>query len=103
MPTTRPEPMAFEETRATLSTLHQLGSSIRLSFESATQEALPEEMGLLLLRLALAEVLKRAAEEEARESAQDEWIIGVRRWACLASASASCDDADAGQAAPSGA
>ncbi len=97
MPMTRPEPVALEEAQATLSVLQQLGGSLRLSFEAVTQESLPEEMGLLLLRLALAEVLKRAAEEEAREagpdSAAQEWIIGLSRWASASSANESWDGA----------
>jgi hypothetical protein len=87
--------MALEEARATLSVLQELGSSLRLSFEAATRESLPEEMGLLLLRLALAEVLKRAAEEEACEAgpecAAEEWVVGLRRWASAVSSRASVD------------
>lgn len=94
MPTTGPEPLTLEEARSTLAILHQLGASIRLSLEAATQESLPEEMGLLLLRLALAEVLERAAEEEAREAEPpgEEWVVGLRRWAAI-SARAAWDDA----------
>ncbi|WP_363350807.1 hypothetical protein [Methylocystis echinoides] len=73
-----------DEARATLATMQQLGASMRLSLEAVTYESLPDEIGLLLLRLALAELLKRAAEEEAREgnpqSGPEEWI-GLERWA----------------------
>ncbi len=92
MPMTRPEPMALEEARAMLSILQQLGSALRGSFEATTEEPLPQEMGLLLLRLAFAEVVKRAAAEEAREAgaarADEEWVVGLSRWASVVSGAA---------------
>jgi hypothetical protein len=63
--------------------LRELGSSIKFSLRSTTHEALPAEIGLLLLRLALAEVLKKAAEDEARESGLEsfpnEWFRALRQ------------------------
>lgn len=62
---------APEETHAELHIMQELGRSIRLSLEGVTSEGRPREMGLLLLRLAMAEVLSKAADEEARESGRE--------------------------------
>jgi hypothetical protein len=51
--------------------LHALGSSMKRSLENTITQQLPAEIGLLLLRLALVEVLKNAAEEEARETSPE--------------------------------
>jgi hypothetical protein len=63
--------------------LEKLSSSVRLSFASTSDEALPIEMGLLLMRLALLELLKKAAEDEAREpgppTCSDELIAALKR------------------------
>ncbi len=42
----------------------EVGIALRLSFEAVTSDPLPERMALLLLRLALAESLGLAAEED---------------------------------------
>ncbi len=81
MPATREDCFSLEETKAMLSMLDELGRTLRGSFDSLAEEALPEEMGLLLLRLALAEVLKRAAEEEARELAMEALSVRLERFA----------------------
>jgi hypothetical protein len=45
----------------------EVGVALRLSFEAVTREPVPERMALLLLRLALAESLRLAAEEDEAE------------------------------------
>jgi hypothetical protein len=45
----------------------EVGMALRLSFEAVIREPLPEQMVLLLLRLALAESLGLAAEEDQAE------------------------------------
>jgi hypothetical protein len=62
--------------------LENLGVAICLSFEVTLDGALPDEMGLLLMRLALAEVLKDAADQEAQaepESSPKEWANPFQR------------------------
>jgi hypothetical protein len=57
--------------------LQDLGAAIRLSFEARLDDPLPAEMGLLLMRLALVEVLKDATEQEAKaepESLPEGWV-----------------------------
>ncbi|MBM3562814.1 MAG: hypothetical protein FJX48_06600 [Alphaproteobacteria bacterium] len=53
--------------RVSLVIQREVGMALRLSFEAATREPLPERMALLLLRLALAESLGIAAEEDEAE------------------------------------
>lgn len=53
--------------RVSLVIQREVGMALRLSFEAATREPLPERMALLLLRLALAESLGLAAEEDEAE------------------------------------
>ncbi len=88
MATSRSQPPIWEDEGTPVSILDDLGNCLRLSLEAASHEALPEEMGLLLLRLALAEVLKGVAAEEARaagdRSLSDEWMIHVDGWSSLA-------------------
>jgi hypothetical protein len=45
----------------------EVGVALRLSFVAVTREPVPERMALLLLRLALAESLRLAAEEDEAE------------------------------------
>lgn len=45
----------------------EIGLALRLSFEATTRQPLPEQMALLLLRLALAEALGIKVEEDNRE------------------------------------
>jgi len=47
----------------------EVGIALRLSFEAVTREPVPEQMAMLLLRLALAESLRLAAEEDQAEGA----------------------------------
>ncbi|MFO1123870.1 MAG: hypothetical protein U1E25_00310 [Methylocystis sp.] len=53
--------------RVSLVIQREVGMALRLSFEAATREPLPERMALLLLRLALAETLGLAPEEDEAE------------------------------------
>ncbi len=55
-----------EDARDALLLLDHLGAAIRLSLEATLDEPMPTEMGLLLMRLALLEVLKDAAGQEAK-------------------------------------
>ncbi|WP_424362917.1 hypothetical protein [Methylocystis parvus] len=50
----------------------ELQIAIRLSFEAVTEEPLPREMALLLLRLALAELMRSAGGRETFQSAHRE-------------------------------
>jgi hypothetical protein len=43
----------------------ELQIAIRLSFEAVTEEPLPRDMALLLLRLALAELVRSSGRQEA--------------------------------------
>lgn len=47
----------------------ELGSALRQSFGSAADEPVPSTMALLLVRLAFAEVVRTAAENELGERA----------------------------------
>ena len=49
--------------------LQELGYSIQLSLAAVTSEPLPKEIGLLLLKVALAELAQIVLEEEAYETA----------------------------------
>ena len=42
----------------------EVGMALRLSFKAATREPLPQQIALLLLRLALAESLQAAVEQD---------------------------------------
>jgi hypothetical protein len=53
-----------DDDRDSLVIQRQVGVALRLSFEAATREPLPEQMAMLLLRLALAESLNAAVEED---------------------------------------
>lgn len=54
----------------------ELQLAIRLSFEAVTQEPLPREIALLLLRLALAELLRSGGEhEEAGEPIYEAYVL----------------------------
>ncbi|MBI1980492.1 MAG: hypothetical protein HYS63_02810 [Methylocystis sp.] len=53
-----------DDSQASLAVQREVGIALRLSFEAVTREPLPERMALLLLRLALAESLGLAAEED---------------------------------------
>jgi hypothetical protein len=46
----------------------EVGRALRLSFESVTREPLSEQIVLLLLRMALAEALRVAVEEDERQN-----------------------------------
>ena len=54
----------IKDERPSLMMQREVGIALRLSFEAVTREPLPEQMVLLLLRLALAESLGLAAEDE---------------------------------------
>ncbi|WP_457798268.1 hypothetical protein [Methylocystis sp. S23] len=54
----------------------EVGMAVRLSIEAVTREPLPEQMALLLLRLALAESLHVALAKELDEEAQS----ALSRW-----------------------
>jgi hypothetical protein len=47
--------IAFDEARDQLLIQRELGRALRISYETATREPLSKAMGLLLMRLALAE------------------------------------------------
>lgn len=53
-----------DDDRVSLVVQREVGIALRLSFEAVTCEPLPERMALLLLRLALAESLGLAAEDD---------------------------------------
>jgi hypothetical protein len=63
MPPVKAEVVAFDELRAALQINRELGRSIRPSFDVVIREALPKEMKLLLLRVALAEAIEKLASE----------------------------------------
>ncbi|MGJ0395797.1 MAG: hypothetical protein ACR65U_06210 [Methylocystis sp.] len=54
-----------DDDRVSLVIQREVGMALRLSFQSVTRAPLPERMALLLLRLALAESLGLAPEEES--------------------------------------
>lgn len=57
--------------------LHQLGLSISVSMEVLTQERMPGQMALLLLRLALVEVIKRESVREEDEARLGSLVDGM--------------------------
>jgi hypothetical protein len=56
-----------DDDRVSLVIQREVGIALRLSFEAVAREPVPERMALLLLRLALAESLRLAAEEDEAE------------------------------------
>jgi hypothetical protein len=64
---------AQEDERVAPLTLNQLGQTLQASFEAMTEEAIPQEMTLLLLRIALAEV---AFSDVAADSREPEPLTG---------------------------
>jgi hypothetical protein len=54
----------LKETRDAVLVLHELGDALRRSFGPIKNEPLPPGMALLLMQLALAEVVRRATDEE---------------------------------------
>lgn len=48
----------------------EVGIALRLSFETMTSEPLPEQMTLLLLRLALAQAMRMASEDDEQLTAR---------------------------------
>lgn len=61
-----------EETHDAMLTLQEMGRSIAFSYATVMAEPLPKEMASLLLRLALAEAMRGAAEEEMRENGAED-------------------------------
>ncbi len=63
--------------------VQNLGVTIGHSMRATVDEPLPAEMGLLLLRLALAEILKDAVAQEMREAESEslplEWARTIQR------------------------
>ncbi|MBM3551432.1 MAG: hypothetical protein FJX45_06600 [Alphaproteobacteria bacterium] len=53
-----------DDDRVSVVIQREVGIALRLSFEAVTSDPLPERMALLLLRLALAESLGLAIEED---------------------------------------
>jgi hypothetical protein len=53
--------------RVSAQILEKLGQTLRVSFEATTEEQIPRDMALLLLRIAFAQALERVVEEDARE------------------------------------
>ena len=68
-----------EDEQAPLLIQRDVGIALRLSFEAVTREPLPEQMALLLLRLALAQSLRvyssseRETDEENDNSPSNRW------------------------------
>lgn len=58
----------IDDDRPSLVIQRDVGIALRLSFEAVTREPLPEQMAILLLRLALAESLGLALEEGEAEA-----------------------------------
>jgi hypothetical protein len=56
-----------EDEQASLLTLNKLGQTLRASFETMTEQPVPQEMTLLLLRIALAEVAFSDVAEDSCE------------------------------------
>jgi hypothetical protein len=57
----------FDDDQASSVIRRDVGMALRMSFEAVTREPLPERMAILLLRLALAESLRLAVEEDQAE------------------------------------
>ena len=71
-----------DDDQASLVIQREVGMALRQSFKAATREPLPQQIALLLLRLALAESLQTAVEEDENKG---EGPLGrrkgvVRRW-----------------------
>lgn len=71
-----------DDDQASLVFQRELSRALRRSFRATTREPLPEQIALLLLRLALAESLQPAVEEDENK---EEGLLGrrkgvVRRW-----------------------
>lgn len=63
-----PTLMEGDSRRDLLISQRELGTAIMLTINAVTIETLPEEFGLLLIRLAMAEVLRDALERDAGET-----------------------------------
>jgi hypothetical protein len=64
MPSRKLSLVAQSESSDALVIQHALGVALRLSHERIAEEALPRDFSLLLMRLALAEVVKSTPEDE---------------------------------------
>jgi hypothetical protein len=60
----RPNNPIDDDDQASLVIQREVGTALRQSFKAATREPLPQQIALLLLRLALAESLQAAVEED---------------------------------------
>lgn len=89
-----------DDDQASLVFQREVGKALRRSFKATTREPLPEQIALLLLRLALAESLRPAVEEdENKEEGPDGRRKGVvRRWLYSFFANRSFSKARAGRA-----
>jgi hypothetical protein len=68
-----------DDDQASLVIQREIGMALRMSFETATtRDPLPEQMALLLLRLALAESLGATVEEDRKKGKRSNGV--VRRW-----------------------
>jgi hypothetical protein len=67
-----------DDDQASLVIQREIAMALRMSFESATRDPLPEQMALLLLRLALAESLGATVEEDPKKGKRSNGV--VRRW-----------------------
>jgi hypothetical protein len=56
--------VAEESHQDLLTAQRELGVAIKLSIDTVTFETLPQEIGLLLIRLAMAEVLRDTIERD---------------------------------------
>lgn len=61
-----------DDDQASLLIEREVGMALRLSLEAATREPLSGQMALLLLRLALAEALQAAVENDSVERESDQ-------------------------------
>jgi hypothetical protein len=64
MPSRKLSVVAQTDSSDALAIQHALGVALRLSHERIAEEALPRDFALLLMRLALAEVVEGASEDE---------------------------------------
>lgn len=67
-----------DDDQASLVIQREIGMALRMSFESATRDPLPEQMALLLLRLALAESLGATVEQDRKKGERSSGV--ARRW-----------------------
>lgn len=71
------------EARDALLVLENLGAAVGLQIRATIDEPVPAQMGLLLLRLALVEMLKDDIEQQAQEDApeplSEEWALTLRQ------------------------